>query len=214
MELTTTEARAQQIRESAPVAESSRERDAYVKSLATHFEDKHFSHPTPGQELMIKTLVEKDGTPRPPGFAIQFAPSNMYTNFDQGDLLFDQGASMFTSEVKATDGPPAYVLVDKNGVFLLKPGKDESQSDLNPQEFTKVLRATMDLVGNQSTNFLINGEPRTWPSKDPRFVIEDVPPDKAAEYVQRAASESLKSPFISTEDAKPPVQVDISKIEF
>jgi hypothetical protein len=248
-----TQEQVNQIQNEAPVArERANKRKGSLIDISKMVEPFHeLRNPSEGQKLMAKTaatdVTTEDGEtkrqPRPPGFAILFSPrynedeqltsdgEKQYRN--KADAFFRGGASVFTSPVKIEDQGPAYVGVDKKGVFILKASQNS-----NPQELMNLMLKEFDAIGDQTENYLLVTEsmPTQWAEPKQKYAdkmkFERLPQELAEKYVQAAAAESKKAPFISTVDAshttpaenpKPVEQkpisdtnphVDISKIEF
>lgn len=199
-----TDPQAHEVAEKAPIAEGRNGANFMKIDIATDT----FKNPgaTEGQRLMAKMLVKAKGDgaleARPAGFAIGFTsePSAIWTSAHK--TLVDTGAMVFTAPLLDAKGTTCYVGVDKNGVFIIRPPR-KTQNEV----FLEGMRNAFNRVGNQETNFISKiGSPREWPKE--KVAIENVPAKSAELFVQHAASESAKAPFISTADASKSQQLE------
>ena len=168
--------------------------------------------PTDGQVTMAKMMVDlKDvedprdlkieelaKRARPVGYAIGFAEVNSHTGI--GKNLADGGMMVFTSTVE-NDGKTAFVGMDKDGAFLIQAGP-KSEGD----NFLKLMRDEFDQVGEQEENFIVKtktkegANARLWNSE--YFTVAPLDTELIPQALKLASEESLKAPFISSEDAK------------
>lgn len=168
---------------------------------------------TEGQMTMAKMMVDLKGIEeprdlgsdklkdkaRPAGYAIGFAKAQE-NNETLDRNLFDKGMMVFTSTVENND-KTAFVGVDKEGAFLIQAGP-KSEGD----GFLKLMRDKIDQVGDQEENFIVKtgtgdeANARLWNSD--YVSVVPLEPESMPQAIKLASEESLKAPFISSEDAR------------